>query len=88
MSGILILGFLFVLRTNLYNTLDGGETREDFEDFLRNHPYNQREKLTPAEWKKQLPKKDRPDLAWEHDFLMTMDPATKTVPKERLFEAY
>jgi len=88
MSGILILGFLFVLRTNLYNTLDGGETREDSEDFLRNHPYNQREKLTPAEWKKRLPKKDRPDLAWEHDFLMTMDPATKTVPKERLFEAY
>ena len=88
MSGILIVGFLFVLRTNLYNTLDDGETRKDFEDFLRNHPYNQRVKLTPAEWKKQLPKKDRPDLALEHDFLMTMDPATKAVPKERLFEAY
>ena len=88
MSGILIVGFLFVLRTNLYNTLGGGETRNDFEDFLRNHPYNQRVKLTPAEWKKRLPKKDRPDLAAEQDFFMTLDPALKMVPRERLIQAF
>ena len=34
-----------------------------------------------------IPKKDRPDLAAEQDFLLTMDPATGTVPKERLFAA-
>lgn len=34
-----------------------------------------------------IPKKDRPDLAAEHDFLMTVDPVLKTVPKERLFVA-
>ena len=88
MSGILIVGFLFVLRTNLYNTLGGGETRNDFEDFLRNHPYNNRPKLTKKEWKKLLPKKDRPDLAAEQDFFMTLDPALKMVPRERLIQAF
>jgi len=64
------------------------DSRVEFEQYLQNHPFNKREKLTKAEWKERLPKKDRPDLAWEQDFLMTLDPATKTVPKERLFEAY
>ncbi|MBL7013620.1 MAG: choice-of-anchor J domain-containing protein [Candidatus Marinimicrobia bacterium] len=64
------------------------DSRVEFEQYLQNHPFNKREKLSKAEWKKRLPKKDRPDLAWEQDFLMTLDPATKTVPKERLFEAY
>jgi PKD repeat protein len=34
-----------------------------------------------------IPKKDRPDLAAEHDFLMTVDPALGLVPRERLFVA-
>ena len=27
--------------------------RLEFEEFLRNHPFNQKETLTPAEWKKK-----------------------------------
>ena len=40
------------------------------------------------EWKKLLPKKDRPDLAAEQDFFMTLDPALKMVPRERLIQAF
>ncbi len=63
-------------------------SRSDFEKFLRKHPYNVREHLTKDEWKKMLPKKDRPDLAMEQNFLMTMDPETKIIPREKLFYAY
>ena len=67
---------------------DNDKNRLEFEEYLRNHPFNQKETLTPAEWKKKLPKKDRPDLAMEQEYFMTMDPATKTVPRERLITAY
>jgi len=85
-TGIIAVILLFIVNIDTINN----NTREriEFEQYLKNHPFNQRENLTPKEWKKRLVKKDRPDLAWEHDFLMTMDPATKDVPRERLFEAY
>ena len=66
----------------------GRENRIDYEQFLRDHPYNNRPKLTKKEWKKLLPKKDRPDLAMEQDFFMTLDPALKMVPRERLIQAF
>ena len=82
---IISSGFLMTLAF-----LFGGlfETRVDYENFLRDHPFNNRKNLTKKEWKKILPKKDRPDLAMEQNFLMTMDPATKSVPREKLFSAY
>lgn len=48
---------------------------------LKNHPYNR----SPREIKKimKMPKKDRPDLAYEQDYLMTMDPNLGHVPYER-----
>jgi hypothetical protein len=64
------------------------ENRIDYEQFLQDHPYNNRPKLTKKEWKKLLPKKDRPDLAMEQDFFMTLDPALKMVPRERLIQAF
>ncbi len=36
----------------------------------------------------KIPLKDRMDLAIQHEFEITRDPATNTVPKERLIEAY
>lgn len=42
-------------------------------------------------WVKQInkiPKRDRMDLAMRHEFEITRDPATLTVPRERLWEAY
>lgn len=53
---------------------------------LANHPYYTRPAKTPEEWK-TVPKQDRPDLAMEQDFLMTMDPSLGRVPFERLRQA-
>ena len=53
--------------------------------FLAEHPYSKRELLT-KEQLKEIPKQDRPDLAFEQDFLRTLDPATGNVPRERLFD--
>ena len=72
------LGFTFVssiLIVLLFTQSQDGEQRTEFEFFLNNHPIHQKEQLTPKEWKKKLPKKDRPDLAMEHEFFMTIDPS-------------
>lgn len=61
--------------------------RAQWQKMLQDHPYKNRPYKTKKEWKK-VPKKDRPDLASEHDFLMTMDPALGDVPKERLTFAH
>lgn len=62
------------------------ERRRGYEAMLAAHPFMQRPLRTPADLR-ALPKKDRPDLAAEQDFLLTMDPATGTVPVELLWEA-
>lgn len=41
------------------------------------------ESLATSRSKRNLPKKDRPDLAWEQDFLMTMNPHTKKTEREK-----
>ena len=61
--------------------------KEAFKEFVANHPYTQREAMTPEQIK-ALPKADRPDLAMEQNFLMTVDPELGYVPSERLKIAY
>lgn len=61
--------------------------REKFEHLINNHPYTTREHLTPEQLK-AIPKKDRPDLAMEQDFLLTLDPALGRPAPERLFPIY
>ena len=60
--------------------------REAFEKFVNEHPYSQRPPMTKEELK-GIPKKDRPDLRAEQDYLLTMDPETHAIPIERLYEA-
>lgn len=60
--------------------------RAAYRAFLHNHPFNQRPAMT-KEQLKQIPKRDRPDLAAELRFLQTADPRTRMVPIERLFAA-
>jgi PKD repeat protein len=55
-------------------------------DWIRSHPFANRTTDFIRSVDK-IPKRDRPDLAAEHDFLMTVDPALRIVPKERLFLA-
>lgn len=59
--------------------------RDAYEQYLRQHPFNNRPRMSPEEWKKKVPKRDRPDLAWEQDFLRTMDPRTKKPERDRLY---
>lgn len=59
---------------------------ESFETMLASHPYSQSPRLT-REQLREIPKRDRPDLAVEQDFLITMDPATGEIPIERLHAA-
>ncbi|MDX2304588.1 MAG: T9SS type A sorting domain-containing protein [Microscillaceae bacterium] len=63
------------------------QKRIAFQAFLDTHPYALKPKLNPKELKK-IPKKDRPDLAIEQDFLRTLDPRLGYVPHTRKIKAY
>lgn len=57
--------------------------RAEYRKFIQLHPFYNRAKLT-SEKLDQMPNYDRPDLAWEQNFLMTLDPALGYPPVERL----
>lgn len=86
----LLLGVLIFLAASIIyvaNKEDRNEKRRlAYIEYINNHPYSKRKLLTKEELKK-IPKKDRPDLAFEQDFLRTMDPATRSIPKDKLVEA-
>ena len=60
--------------------------RELYGQFLNSHEYNNKH-YSPKQLK-AIPKKDRPDLAWEQDYIMTMDPALGRPAPERLKAIY
>ncbi len=62
------------------------DKRQEYNDFVSNHPMNQGRKVDLKQWEK-MPKADRPDLAWEQNFIMTMDPALGYPTPERLVQA-
>ncbi len=62
------------------------QARRAFSKFLQDHPYNQRDIDSYQAWK-NIPKKDRPDLAWEQDYLRTLDPQLGYVPYQRKLKA-
>ncbi len=81
-----LLGFaLFVLLPSAAER-DAPSEREAYEAMLAEHPYNNRPP-TSEEDLEGMDKEDRPDLAAEQNYLLTMDPATGLVPIEHLFEA-
>lgn len=61
------------------------DAKKDWSDYIKNHPYSQKIDLNRLN---QLPKQDRPDLASQQNFLMTVDPKSKTVPVDRLVKAF
>ncbi|MEP0984984.1 T9SS type A sorting domain-containing protein [Ekhidna sp.] len=61
--------------------------REDWKAYLKSHPYSQNSNLSVSDLEK-LPKRDRPDLAMQQNFLMTVDPKTGEVPVDRLVKAF
>jgi photosystem II stability/assembly factor-like uncharacterized protein len=60
--------------------------QKEYATYLANHSYSNRTSLTRKELE-AIPKKDRPDLAFEQDFLKTIDPNTKMLHQERLVKA-
>lgn len=62
------------------------QMKQNWADFIQHHPYSNRD-TNILNRIKDIPKTDRPDLAAEQNFLMTMDPALKRVPTERLLIA-
>lgn len=59
--------------------------RKKYEKFIKEHEFMNRKPMSKQEWK-AIPKKDRPDLAWEQDFIRTMDPALGVPTKEKLVD--
>ncbi|AEV33082.1 PDK repeat-containing protein [Owenweeksia hongkongensis DSM 17368] len=63
------------------------DKHEKYAEFINNHEYSTREHLTPEQIK-AIPKEDRPDLAMEQNFLLTLDPALGHPAPERLLSVY
>ena len=85
-----ILGFLLflIILTVKEENIVSNEDRRNYEIYLKEHPFNNRPRMSKKDWKKKFAKKDRPDLAAEQNFLMTVDPQTRNVPRERLIQAF
>ncbi|MGB0403817.1 MAG: T9SS type A sorting domain-containing protein [Salibacteraceae bacterium] len=69
-----------------YLVNDGNQVKidkEKYQDYINNHPYSTRPPMLKEDIKK-INKKDRPDLAYEHDWLMTHDPKTGKIEWDRL----
>ncbi|MEI8074254.1 MAG: T9SS type A sorting domain-containing protein [Bacteroidota bacterium] len=63
--------------------------REQYASFLYNHPFNQKTILADKEQEEEdfeENEKDHPELAWQQDFLRTMDPNLKRPTPEVLPE--
>jgi len=80
-----IVALVAVLLTSNSET-EFDKKQKEYAAYLTNHPYSKRKNLTPDELK-AIPKKDRPDLAFEQDFLRTIDPNTKKLHQDRLVNA-
>ncbi len=57
--------------------------KASYRTFIKNHPFRTKPRLHSDSIKK-MDKKDRPDLAEEQNFLMTLDPKLGYPPRERL----
>ena len=84
LSGLrsLLLSCCVLFNVNVIAQSDQQST-EDFTKFINEHPFYKRAPMTKEELKK-IPKYDRPDLAWELDYLTTLDPATGQPERDRL----
>lgn len=81
---IKLTSLVAVLCTVFIFIYSNSNDRSSYESFLKSHPYMNRNQEEISLLKKQ----DRPDLGWELDFLLTMDPETKQPERERLLETY
>ena len=85
---ILLVAALFILfariETGIFQRPD---KRQKYERFLKEHPYSHPLRVSKKDLKK-IPKKDRPDLAMQQNFLMTLDPTLGYPPTQRLVPVF
>ncbi len=83
-----LVALIFLITVGFYLSLDekSSSAKEEYVNYITNHPYANRTKSYKQI--EELPKKDRPDLAAEHNFLMIVDPVLKRIPSERLLNGY
>lgn len=74
----------FITTDSLKNNTS--KKRDAFNNYLDKHPFNNRD--LSFEDLEKLPKKDRPDLAAEQNYLMLIDPNTLTVPYQKIVTAF
>ncbi|MEP1032303.1 T9SS type A sorting domain-containing protein [Ekhidna sp.] len=74
-----------VILITVFYTFKPNNQKREWVDYIQNHPYSQKADLGKIEG---LPKQDRPDLASQQNFLMTVDPELQYVPTERLLSAF
>ncbi|AUC85896.1 hypothetical protein CW731_11610 [Polaribacter sp. ALD11] len=86
LSILAVVAIFAVVLINNNKETDFEKKQKEYAEYLANHPYANRAFLSRKELK-ATPKKDRPDLAFEQDFLRTMDPSTKKLHQDRLVKA-
>ena len=88
LSLILVAIVVIIATVFTYNTKETAfeKNKNEYAAYLKNHPYTKRAPLSRKDLR-AMPKKDRPDLAFEQDFLKTMDPSTRKLHQERLVAA-
>jgi hypothetical protein len=86
--GLSLLATTFIVLAITSNLETSQEDRFSvYEQFLANHPYNDdSRKIDLEEWE-NTPKADRIDLAWQQNFIMTMDPSLGHPSPEKLQNA-
>lgn len=84
------IAFIFSNLSTLQDYCETAQRKADkqaYAEFVNNHEFAASNTPTLEEIE-AMPKYDRPDLANQQEFLMTMDPATGDVPRERLIHAF
>lgn len=85
---ILITGILVIKPlVDSYNNYISEKNRRVYEIYLSKNEFIKPTHMTKKDLK-TIPKKDRPNDAAKFEFLKTVDPTLKIVPKERLLDAY
>ncbi len=83
---ILLGSVLSLAGFGLLSVLSTGELseRDKWRKMLADHPFSQRERMSLEGDEEEKDKEATPDLAWEQDYLRTMDPALGRPAPERL----
>ena len=85
---ILAISFTFLATSQTYNFAKQNKinNQNTFRELLHSNKYYHSENNIKSEYDEE-DSPDRPDLGWEQDYLMTLDPALGYVPYERKIQA-